>query len=173
MTLSSMNPVKTYEYLTKARERIFAAVRPMTDEQWRREFPIGPGSLAKVLTHIMICEQFYIWRMTEQVVPPYEQWPIQDEKPPAFSVIETEWVAQAVRTRATIAAIGDWDRTIEYRSDWEGVDSIITVTPTDIFTQLAMHEVHHRAQAMNMIRHLGGPVEDLDYNTLTYRHRPA
>ena len=46
-----MEPLKTYDYLTRARQRVFEWVRPLGPEQYAREFPIGRGTLARTLTH--------------------------------------------------------------------------------------------------------------------------
>jgi len=34
-----------------------------------------------------------------------------------------------------------------------------------------LHEVHHRAQAINMLRHLGVTVGDVDFNDFMYQRR--
>ncbi len=39
----------------------------------------------------------------------------------------------------------------------------LVATKRDIATQLLLHEVHHRAQAMAMLRHLDVAAQDLDY----------
>jgi len=169
-----MEPIKTYDYLTRARRRILDWVRPFGAEQYAREFPIGRGTLGRTLTHIMISEWYYVRRMQEQPVPPYGEWPIQEERPPAFAALEAEWSEQAARTRAALSAVRDWTRELEYEvTQDDGRRAIVTASPADIFTQLALHEVHHRAQAMNMLRHLGVTVEDIDFNAIMYQRRPA
>ncbi len=168
-----MDPKRTYDYLELARQRVLDRVRPLSEEQYGRSFPIGLGTLARTLTHIMICEWYYIERMQQRPVPPYAQWPIQDEKPPAFAVLEEEWSRQAQRTRATISAVRDWFATIEYDViDDDGREMIVTSSANDLFTQLALHEVHHRAQALNMLRQLGVTCSsDLDFNALMHKRR--
>ena len=47
------------------------------------------------------------------------------------------------------------------------------MTKADTMARLVLHEIHHRAQAMNMPRHLGVPAEDLDNNELAYDWAPA
>lgn len=168
-----MNPSKTYDYLVLARRRILDWVRLLTPEQYTRRFPIGLGSLARTLTHIMSSESYYVERMIGHDVPPHDQWPIRDEDPPAFAILDAAWDEQATRTRAAIGSIRDWTSELEYEVSIDGVPTIINASPADIFTQLVLHEVHHRAQAMNMLRHLGIAAEDIDYNTLMYRRRPA
>jgi uncharacterized damage-inducible protein DinB len=172
-----MNPPKIYDYLTQARAKLLDGVRPLSDEQYRREFPIGLGSLARTLTHIMICEYANVERIRGRQLQPYAQWPIQDENPPPFAELESAWRDQASITRDVLAAVRDWSQEIEYLVTPE-VSSvnrhmIVRTTYGDIATQIALHEVHHRAQAMNMLRQFGVTLQDIDYNTLMYQKREA
>jgi uncharacterized damage-inducible protein DinB len=171
--MAAMEPLKIYDYLVLARERVFGWVRPLTAEQCTQEFPIGLGSLARILTHVMICEYAYVLRIEEKPVPPYEQFPFQDETPPPFAALELEWKEQAQRTRAVLSTVRDWNKSIEYRSMWGDPPQIVAASLADLFTQLAFHEVHHRAQAMNILRQLGVKLEDIDYNALMTRRRPG
>jgi uncharacterized damage-inducible protein DinB len=176
-----MDPLRIYDYLIKSRERVFDAVRPLTPEQYHRPFTFGLKTIASTLTHIMISEWYYIERLEGRTVPPYDQWPIKYEPPatPAtFDIIERTWREQADRIRGVVATERDWNRTITYLGfpdDTRGNKRFhITATAGDYFTQLALHEVHHRAQVMAMLRDLGRPVlEDLDYNALMFERREA
>lgn len=171
-----MEPLRLYNYLMLARGKLFDQVRPLKAEQYAREFEIGLGTLGRTLTHIMICEWFYVQRILEREVPPYAAWPIQGETPPPFATLEATWTKQANDTCAALASVRDWDAPIEYRSmsgsDEQDVQPmIVTASAADLFTQLVLHEAHHRAQAMNILRQLGVPAEDLDFNALMYALR--
>ncbi len=173
-----MDPLRIYDYLIKSRERVLDALRRLTREQYESRFAFGLNTIASTLTHIMISEWYYIERLEGRPVPAYAQWPIQYEKPPAFDVVERTWREQMKSIRAAIAAQRDWNRKITYVSfpDDDGKRFHITASAGDILTQLALHEVHHRAQIMAMLREMGdarpGPLlEDLDYNTLMYDRR--
>ncbi len=171
-----MDAIKTYDYLTKTRERVFDAVRPLTPQQYRRPFDFGLGNIASTLTHVMISEWYYVERLDGRPVAPYEQWPIQYEKPPEFATVESTWRPQAERVRASLARQSDWGRVVSYLSfpDESGKRFQISATAGDFFAQLVMHEVHHRAQLMAMLRLLGDgvrPVQDLDYNDLMFERR--
>jgi uncharacterized damage-inducible protein DinB len=165
-----MDPTRLYDYLEKSRARILEKVRPLTTDQYTRQFPLGLGSLARTLTHVMMSEWYYVQRMQGREVPHYTQWPIQDEKPPAFGVIDARWPAISA-----LDASGSWDRPMEYTyTNDDGQRMISTATARDQFTQLVLHEVHHRAQAMNMLRQLGAPItEDLDFNAMMFSRRVA
>ncbi len=169
-----MEPLQTYDYLTLARQRVFDWTRPLDEEQYAREFTVGLGTLGRTLTHIMISEWYYVQRIGERDVPPYEKWPIQQEDPPPFAALEATWTEQAGRTRAALGAVNEWSVDLEYHvtSD-DDRPEIVTASAADLFTQLVLHEVHHRAQAMNMLRHLGVAVEDLDFNTFFQRREAS
>jgi uncharacterized damage-inducible protein DinB len=175
-----MDPLKIYDYLMMTRERVFDAVRPLSPEQYRREFPIGLKMIGSTLTHLMISEWYYIERLEERAVPHYDQWPIKYESPPPFDIIEKTWREQAKRIRRVVASEGErgrWSRRITWVSfpdDTRGNKRFhITCTAGDLFTQLTLHEMHHRAQIMAMLRELGKPLEDLDYNALMFERREA
>ncbi|MGH7243251.1 MAG: DinB family protein [Phycisphaerales bacterium] len=171
-----MNPLKIYDYLTQSRERVFNAARPLTADQWCYKFKFGLGTIGSTLTHNMTSEWYYFERFAGKSVPAYAQWEFQYEKPPAFETVEARWRQQQIRVREQIASERDWNRRIEYDTfaDDAGKRYHITATSGDIFTQLTLHEVHHRAQIMAMLRELGGdvkPLQDIDYNDLMYERR--
>ena len=172
-----MDPLKIYDYLIKSRHRVMDAVRPLSSQEYHQPFTIGLKSIGSTLTHLMISEWYYIERLEERPVPHYDQWPIKYENPPAFDVVEATWTAQAKNIRESIAAQRDWHRTIAWLSfpdDTRGNKRFhITCTAGDLITQLALHEVHHRAQIMMMLRELSKPLEDLDYNALMFDRREA
>lgn len=170
-----MHPLRTYDYLIRARQRVFDWVRPVSASGYARVFPIGLGSLARTLTHTMTSEWYYIQRMFEREVPPDDQWPIREDAPPPFAMLESAWGEQAVSTRAALEGVRDWDAPIEYRvTTDDGRPVIVTCMAAGLFTQLVLHEVHHRAQALNMLRHLGVAIEgDLDFNAMMFERRPA
>jgi len=170
----TMEPFKAYEYLVVARGRVLDWTRTQSREEYEREFPMGLVTLGRTLTHIMASEWYYVMRMEGKTVPRYDEWPIRHENPPPFVKLEAAWTEQAGRTRAAIGAVRDWKKELEYQvTDDDGREIIVTASASDIFTQLVLHEVHHRAQAMNMLRQLGVKVEDIDYNALMYKRRPA
>ncbi len=170
-----MEPLRVYDYLTLTRFRIFQTVRTLREDQYMQEFPIGPGTIGRILTHIMISEWYYVQRIQGRDVPPYEEWPIKDETPPAFSVLERAWSEQATQTRQALTDIHNWESPLDYTvTQDDGHQVIVTASPRDQFTQLILHEIHHRAQALNILRRLGvdGP-GDLDFNALMFGRKEA
>jgi len=170
-----MDPLRIYDFLALSRARLFDRVRPLSEEQYTRRFDLGMGTLARTLTHVMISEWYYIERLERRDTPPYNQWPIRDENPPPFPTLEAAWTNIAAATHESIRNVRDWDAARTYRvTDDDGRRIDVTATGADIVTQLALHEIHHRSQALIMLRLLGSPVEgDIDFNALMYTRRPV
>ncbi|HEU5300404.1 MAG TPA: DinB family protein [bacterium] len=171
-----MDPLKTYDYLERARRKLLDWTRPLTHEQFTRAFPFGLHTLSRTLAHMALAEWGY-WCVlkgyTYTPLLPREEWIIDDEALPPLPEVERVWREQAARTRAAIAEIGDWTKEFEYRSGSPEQPVIVTVSPGDVVTQLVLHEVHHRAQAMAMLRQFGIAAEGLDYNDMMDKWRHA
>lgn len=164
-----MNPQRVYEYLVRSRECLLDAVASLSDEEYVRAHPIGPGSVAVALTHILLSEWYYIERMHERDVPPYEEWDLQDERPLAFGPLRTRWEEQARATRLAIESEGDWERAVVYElTDDDGRRVRASCSAGDLMTQLALHETHHRAQVLSMLRRMGVTLEDIDFNAMMF-----
>jgi uncharacterized damage-inducible protein DinB len=103
-----------YDVLTQAREKLFDWIRPLSQEQYTKEFPFGVHTLQTTIVELAGTERWLAMRARE------EPFPVP------FS----------------------WDD---------------TARRVDLATQLLMHEVHHRAQAMAMLRQFGIEAQDLDY----------
>ena len=164
-----MNPLEIYDYLVQARKRWLGWVRSLSHERYAARLPNWGWSIAETVTHLLICEWYYVQRVRKNDVPPYEKWAIRQEEPPPLEKLESLWDEQAAETRAALEAVRDWSAPIEYRAEQEdGREALVTTSAGALFTQLAFHEVHHRAQLMNMLRQRGVSLEDLDFNALTF-----
>lgn len=170
-----MQPVAIYKYLMLTRRQVFDKVRSLSPEQYNRSFSFGLKTIGSTLAHLMTSEWYYIQHLEGRDVPPYEHWPIHYENPPELDVIEQTWHEQEQRISNVIASERNWQRTITWLSFPDDARDNkhfhITCTAGDLFTQLALHEVRHRAQILVMLRELGTPLtQDIDYNALMY-HR--
>lgn len=167
-----MDPLRTYDYLVLSRDRVLDQAAALSPEQYTQEFPIGPGTVGKTLAHMLIAEEYYILRMTGRAVDSFDAWAGMEENPPPIADLRAMWDKQAKATRAALEAVSDWSAPIEYRVTGEdGKGWAVTASAGDIMTQLALHEVHHRAQVMNMLRHLGIEAEEIDFNWLCWPRR--
>jgi uncharacterized damage-inducible protein DinB len=158
-----MNFVRVYEILKEARQRLFGWVRPLSQEKYTQSFPFGFRTLHATLIEIARVEHFYGKRLREEPLPSWDDYPISETRQPTFGELERVWTALAGETRATLAGITDWNQTVTRRIDQADKIIVSTATKADLATQLLFHEVHHRAQAMAMLRQLGVEAQDLDY----------
>ncbi len=168
-----MDPVRVYDYLRLARGRVFDWVRPLSDEQYRREHPIGLGSLARTLHHVRAAERSYMERVRGRTDPVTTPSPADDPEVGTtealgFGELEASWVELAQRTRADLAAVTDWTTERVCETTWEGRPYFYRASPADFFAQLMLHEVHHRAQALHMLRRLGVETDEIDFNALMW-----
>lgn len=158
--------VRVYDVHTQARERLFAWIRPLPQEAYTREFPFAHRTLRATLVEIAATELWLAMRLREEPMPrPFrlERLPLNEEALPTFPQLEAAWRAEWPRTRATLAEPRAWDRVIETRLYGRRQVATLRARARDIATQLLLHEVHHRAQAMAMLRQLGVPAQDLDF----------
>jgi uncharacterized damage-inducible protein DinB len=162
---------RAYDYLYDARTKLFDWVRPLAQEQYTQQFPIGLHTLRDTLLEIAAGEWSYSRRIDGHVdpAPDRAEWPISAQRQPTFADLERAWGAQAAKTRAILAAVTDWDTPFEFRSKRGNETLRFSASRGDVAMQLCFHEVHHRAQAMAMLRQLGVNAQNLDYSALKFR----
>jgi len=155
-----------YDVLCQAREKLFDWIRPLSQAQYTQSFPFGLHTLRTTLVEIAGTERWLAMRIREEPFPvpfDWDEWPISERACPAFADLEAAWRAQMPQTRATLAAISEPERIVENRIVGRRRVATYRATQGDIAMQLLMHEVHHRAQAMAMLRQLGVEAQDIDY----------
>lgn len=167
-----MEYAHVYDVLTQARQRLFSWVRPLSQEQYTQRFPFGLGTIGATLIEIARVELLYARRLRGEPLPPpplTDNFPINESRQPTFADLEKVWTAQAPETRATLARTTDWS-TAQTRRFEQG-DKIVEMTATkdETAVQMLMHEVHHRAQVMSMLRQLGVEAQNLDYISFVAR----
>lgn len=167
MAREPTRPVEQYEYLVEARDRVLERVRALRQAQYTRRFPFGHGSIRATLVHIADTEWWYT-SMLRGVPSPEERSPFRPFSRTGVTPLEAAWRTLAEQTRRTLRAETNWDRPVE---DWWTTKRWkhgVKTTARGVATQLLFHEVHHRAQVMTMLRHLGAPLEGLDYSLLKW-----
>jgi len=166
---AGLHPAHLYEYLAKAREKLLNWVRPLTLEQYTKEFPLGLKTLRNTLVEIPQAEWLYVQRLRGGDVPLWDERPFARFYKTDFAPLDRAWREQAEETRGTLHEISDWARAVEYEARSSDEPPVrIRTTTGGIASQLLFHEVHHRAQAMAMLRQLGVAAQDLDYSFLMY-----
>lgn len=153
------------EYTDWSNDRLLEAASPMTDEQLDRPMEIGPGTLRKVLLHIHNGELVWLRRWQGRGGGEHGEtpWPSESE---AVTVPQLRERLGAVRREraAFVASLreqrADLGRVQRYR-DSKG--SLFQASLRDMLIQGVMHSKHHQAQAVNIVRRLGGAWPELDY----------
>jgi uncharacterized damage-inducible protein DinB len=171
-----MEYLRVYDILTQARQRLFDWVRPLSQEQYTRSFPFGLRTLRATLIETARVELFYRMRMRGEPLPPLplpETFPISETRQPTVADLERAWIGQSRETQTALAETADWDTRMPRRVDEDGKTVTYTLTKGEIATQMLLHEVHHRAQAMAMLRQLGVAAQDLDYAGFVVRREAS
>jgi uncharacterized damage-inducible protein DinB len=164
---AGFTPSAVYEYLVKARAKLLDWVRPLTMEQYTKEFPFGRKTIRDTLVEIPHAEWLYGMRLIGEPTPPREEQPFVTYYQTAVAPLETAWRELEDRTRRILREQQDWTRPVEYivRPPNRPAARIHT-TAGGVATQMICHEVHHRAQVMAMLRQFGIAAENLDYSAL-------
>src|SRR5437879_894650 len=129
-----MDFVRVYDVLTRARERLFEWVRPLSQEKYTQAFPFALRTIRATLIEIAGSEYFYGRRLREEHLPD-EDDPISEARQPTFADLERIWTPLAKRTRATLEGITDWDRLVTRRIEEPNKVIVATMTKADVATQ--------------------------------------
>jgi uncharacterized damage-inducible protein DinB len=154
MTTALMDTLLAYD--AWANRQLLAACRSLTQEQLERPLHMGLGSLADTLEHVIGSLFFFADRLnrlepTARFDFQARRWTPEDLEPLLDRACHEfqKAVAQA-QQRHTLADILSWTDT-----DVEAVDPLDQVTYAVAFVQMIDHGIHHRTQAMEMLRQLG------------------
>lgn len=160
-----------YDYLVKARGRLLDWVRQLTPEQYSREYPDGLKTMHATLVHIASAEWAYGNRLRGRQASPAEN-PFTVEKIKTFTELEAAWKAMIPDTRAALSEVSDWSAPVEYRMTPPNAPAVrIRATKAGIASQLVVHEVHHRAKIMAMLRQCGIAAQNLDYSAIMFERQ--
>lgn len=153
-------------YSDEMNRRIMIAADALDAASLDRDFDMGLGTLRKTLAHIYVGERVWLerWKANRDTPwPPYET-----TQTPGHILAESE------------AVWGDRDRFLMRVDDArlaamqvyrDSKGSLFEATLHEMMLQGINHSVHHRAQAVNMIRRLGGPIVEIDF--MYWRRRPV
>ena len=147
-----------YEYTDWANGLVFDIAETLDDGQLRREFEMGMGCILKTLAHMRDAEQWW-----------YENW--HNGGVYKFAQVQPDTTVRQLRDA--------YQETIDNRHSYfvglndDDVDRTVTASPTkdktysftlgESMLQLCGHGTHHRAQLVNMFRHVGAKVPKLDF----------
>ncbi|GAA4461619.1 DinB family protein [Novipirellula rosea] len=146
---------RQFQYNDWATRKVLAFSASLTDEQLDRDFAMGPGSIRKTLLHLMDAEAWWITNWNDGPRP----FPQTPESTSVAELSET-WPGYIAQRNAFIANVDD--------NEAERIVEIAAGGPHTRFRvgesipHLALHGTHHRAQLINMFRHVGAEWTNID-----------
>jgi uncharacterized damage-inducible protein DinB len=156
MTQQELQVLVDYHYW--ARDRMLAAVEPLSLDEFTRDLGSSFRSVRDTLSHLHGAE--WIWLSRFQGTSPDSLLP--HERFPHLAAVRAAWAETEVRVRALVGGLDQagFQRIIEYR--------LLSGQPAanrawHIVQHLVNHATYHRGQVTTMLRQLGAaPPEPLD-----------
>jgi uncharacterized damage-inducible protein DinB len=144
-----------FQYNDWATEQILEFAADLNDESLDRDFQMGPGSLRKTLYHLFDAERWWVGNWTTGPHP----FPQTDDGT-SISSLGEQWKDVAKKRNEVIAKIDETEaqRIVEILAG--GPPTKFRVGESVI--HLAVHGSHHRAQLINMLRHVNTPLKNID-----------
>ena len=139
----------SYPHDRWATAQVLSACGKLSADQFHRRFDIGPGSLHDTLTHIISAMRAWTETLAGEAEPrPRPEADGQRRTPEQLrSLLEEAWrefSAEARRRRL---------EEMVCRRTRDG--TTFRLTRCAVVTQVTTHGMHHRAQCLNLLRHLG------------------
>lgn len=152
-----------FAYGRWANECVFQAAAPLSDVQLDRPFEMGEGSLRATLRHIYGAERNWHERVQ---APGWETFP---EAAGLHAVAEIHAAAGQLATARFAWLAGLADAHLDRRHTYHfATGGTYTSRLRDILLHVCTHGIHHRAQALNMLRHVGATPPALDWIEWTF-----
>lgn len=128
-----------------ATRNVLDACVKLSSEQFHRRFEIGPGSLHDALTHVIGAMDYWSHVAAERPVVEFDD---KKRREPVDLLMLLDAVGADLALTASTRPL---DRVVT-RVRMGKTESF---TRGGILTHVTTHGVHHRAQCVNMLRHLG------------------
>ena len=141
-----------------ANRKLLHLCRPLSDAQLDREEPIGPGSLRKILAHMWAGESVWLsrWKEVSPTAFPADETPTVDELDARYDMLHA-----AREGFLHEESPPDLSRVISYRTF---AGDAYSNPLTELLMHVVNHGVHHRAQAMYLLKLNGVTIPGgLDY----------
>jgi uncharacterized damage-inducible protein DinB len=150
--------IELFKYSDTMNRKLIDAARGFSAGQLDQSFEMGMGSLRKTLAHIYVGEMVWLERWKGNVEckwPPYET----SETPASIQLqFHKLWSARDAFL-ATLTA----ERLQSRQPYRDSAGNLFTALLHEMILQGFVHSAHHRAQAVNMIRHVGGGQVEVDF----------
>lgn len=145
-------------YGDAANALVMSSVMPLANEQLDRTLDLGMGTPRKICQHLLAGEVTWLARISGQADAKWPAKPIPSSAQDMAVMFEE--VAQQRRNFLGSVRDDDLGRVQKYR-DSKG--SVFQATLRQMLLQMIVHATHHRAQAVNAVRRVGGVAREVDY----------
>lgn len=145
-----------------ARDRILAGARKLSDEALERPVEMGPGSLRATLLHLYGAERIWLERWQGQP----STFPRHDALADMAALVQAHRALAAARD-AYLRSLpaGAWQRDVIYQRQ-----GLTHAEPLGLLAlHVCNHGIHHRAQALNMLRQVGAELPERGADYIFYK----
>ena len=151
-----------FDYQEWAHERIFTALRQLSDEQYTRTLVSSYPTIRETMSHMMFAEWLWLERMKGQSPTAQPDWTTD----PSVATLDAKGRETASERRALLDVLSDAavNAPLDYRN-MKGVSS--TNLLADVLIHVVNHTTYHRGQVVTMMRQVGGVPPNTDY--IAYR----
>lgn len=133
-----------------ATARILDACSALSSDQFHRPFEMGVGSLHATLRHVLGAMRGWTDMLRGEMLPgrsPRPRLESEGEKSPADMITLHPTIADDFEREARAGSLDD-------DISGERAGKLFTFKRGVILTHVTTHSMHHRAQCLNMLRHL-------------------
>ena len=146
-----------FVYNDWGRDRLMALAENLSDPQLDQPFKMGEGTLRKTLEHLFGAEWTWLERCRGRS-------PAKGECPRGFPEMSGLWekwrqVAESRNAFLDTLTTADLSRSVTYLHP---SGKTYSFQLSHVLLHVCCHGTHHRAQALNMLRHLDAPVPEMD-----------
>lgn len=152
--------IRLFAYSDWANATVLEAAGELSDEQLDRPLEIGPkpGSLRRIINHILAGEAVWLSRWQGNVE---NAWP-NERLPTPVAEIAAHLEKVALNREVFFSTLGELHLG-EMRTYRDSKGTLYKALLRDMLLQGLVHSTHHRSQAVNAIRQLGGQPPELDF----------
>lgn len=151
---------RMFDYSDWANATVLASAGELSDEVLGRDIDIGPkpGSLRRILLHTLAGETVWLSRWKGNVE---NAWPNEKLETPVKEIARA--FEQVVEDREVFFSTLSELQLTAAQTYRDSKGKLFKATLRDMLIQGLVHSAHHRAQAVNAIRRLGGTPPEVDY----------
>ncbi len=144
--MPTSNPIEILlEHDRWATQNIIDVCKTLPPEKFHQRFEMGPGSLHDTVTHIIMA-----LRVWEDVLATREVRPRLETTPRSLAELQSLF-DESSSAFAAVARKHPLDDTVIRERDGQKY----VFSRAGVISHVATHGMHHRAQCLNMLRHLG------------------